>query len=231
MESTFSEYTTVGMTKRYKNINTSEDCYLLGYLACDGGYVVNRKWPFMMVSSTEKYIITEFRNTYIPDSSIYNVGVKSSKKVNALNPVYELRWSPKASKQFNKYGVLCKKSARRVVGIPNKYFLQYLAGCIDADGFVSVTHRKDCRTPRLRFFITHTSEIFLADLQNRMEINTTLRQHGENVWRLQAQNTTQNMQLLNKLLPYIKNRKKYNVIKQYLNKYYVPQASDELLEG
>lgn len=229
MESRTYEYNVRGEIKRYLEI-TSQDSYLLGYLACDGGFVVNRGFPFIMVSSTEKYIVEEFRDKYIPDANIINVGIKSSKKVKATNPVYELRWPGKASKQFSKFGIFCKKTDRRVVGIPANQIYSYVAGIIDSDGFVTITHRKDCRTPRLRFFITHCSEKFLADLQNRLDISTTIRQHGPNVWRLQAQNTEENKEFLLKVFPYLKNKQKRYIVESYLNKYYVPQASDELLE-
>lgn len=226
----FSEYNVRGNIKRYKEI-TSNDAYLLGYLACDGGFITNRGYPFMMVSSTEEYIIKHFRNNYIPDSSIYTVGIKSSNKVNTVNCVYELRWSGSASKQFSKYGIFCKKVDRRLIGIPKRKLYEYMAGVLEADGFVTVTHRKDCRTPRLRWFITHQSELFLADLQNWLPVNTTLRQHGLNVWRLQAQDTEQNKEFLSNILPHMLNHKKINIVSNYLNKYYVPQASGELLES
>lgn len=228
MES-LGEYNVRGSLKRYKNI-TSDDAYLLGYMACDGGFVVNRGFPFMMVSSTESYIIQEFKNVYLPDASIYNVGIKSSEKVNATNCVYELRWPGKASKQFSKFGVFCKKIERRLVGIPKSKMHEYMAGVIEADGFITVSHRKDCRTPRLRWFVTHQSEMFLSDLQKWLPIPTTLRQHGDNVWRLQAQDTEKNKEFLSLVLPHMLNHKKRNIVYNYLKKYYVPQASDELRE-
>ena len=64
-----------------------------------------------------------------------------------------------------------------------------------------------------------------------MPIPTTLRQHGKNVWRLQAQNTTENITYLSSVLPFLKNRKKIQILLTYLNKFDVPQASGELLES
>ena len=229
MES-FSEYNVCGNIKRFKNVS-SKDSYLLGYLACDGGFVVNKGFSFMMVSSTERYIIDELKALYLPDSTIHSLGVRSSEKVNAINNVYELRWPGKASKQFSKYGIFCKKKDRRLVGIPKHEMYSYMAGVIDADGFISVSHRKDCRSPRLRFFVTHASELYLADLQNWLPVSTTLRQHKGSCWRLQGQNTEENKVFLSGVLPFLRNRKKIKVLSDYLNKYYVPQASGELLES
>lgn len=228
------EYTDKGKVKYWNELPnklSEEDAYLIGYLACDGGYVINGKYPFMMVSSTELSIIEWIRKSYVPTMNIYNVGMKSSERVNAINPVYELRFPTRGSYQFKRFGIFCKKSNRRVVGISDQNLTPYMAGVIDADGFISVTHRRDCRTPRLRFFITHQSELYLADLQNRLPIPTTLRQHGKNVWRLQAQNTTENITYLSSVLPFLKNRKKIQVLLTYLNKFDVPQASGELLES
>lgn len=233
MES-YGEYTDKGKTKKFKIVCGTEDSYLLGYLACDGGYIKNDRYPFMMTSGTEEYIINWIRDSYTPSSRVTNVGKKSSKKVKAVNDVFELRWAGAASKQFSKFGIFCKKPDRRIVNIPDSSLMDYIAGCIDADGFITVTYRKDCRTPRLRFFITHAGEKFLADLQDKLTklgVTTTLRQHGQNVWRLQAQNTEQNIQFLSQLTSLLKSRKKLNILSNYLNKYYVLQESDELLEN
>jgi len=230
------EYTDKGSKKHcrvFDKIENNFTAYLIGYMACDGGYI-NSKHPFMMVSSTEEHIINHFNNRYCPDRVVYNVGKKSSKKVTARNNVFELRFPAKMNHSFNKFGIFKYKKDRRIVGIKQDFLLPYLAGCIDADGFITVTNRKDCRTPRLRFFITHESELFLSDLQSifeRFNVPTTLRQHGDNVWRLQAQNTEKNKPFLDSLTPYLKNVKKNTMLNNYLVKYYEPQASDELLES
>lgn len=233
MENVYREYNTEGIVKRYKTISNKDagDVYLIGYLAGDGAYVTNKQLPFIAVNSTEQYIIEQFRDSYCPDNTVYYSGLKSSEKVNAINPVYELRFPIRFSAQLAPFGVFKKKIARRMVGIPKHMLHPYIAGLIDSDGFISVSHRKDDRTPRLRWFITHNSEQYLADVQNALPINTTLRQHGPNVWRLQAQNTSQNLTFLNEVFPYLRNRKKRTILLNYITEYYVPQASGELLES
>lgn len=236
MES-YGEYIIRGKAKRYYNsslIQNSKDAYLIGYLSCDGGFVKNRGFPFMMVSSTEEYIVRDFQKDYCPDNTIYFVGKKSSRKVRAVSDVWELRFPPKMSELWNNYGIFRYKKDRRLVGISNKYFLPYFAGVLEADGFIGVTHRRDCRTPRLRFFITHASELFLSDLQSKLEkfgVTTTLRQHGLNVFRLQAQNTEHNKKFLPTVLPFMRNYKKISILNNYLNKYCVLQEPGELLES
>lgn len=240
MENYFSEYTVRGEVKRFKSFEklSEETAYLVGYMACDGGFVSgksNRNYSFMSVSSKDKYILDHFVKMYCPDNTIYFLGKRSSEKVKSINDVWELRFPPKMNESFNKFGIFNYKPTRRVVGVPNLCFLPYMAGCMDADGFISVTHRHDCRTPRLRFFITHASELFLADLQNRLDtfgVSTTLRQHGPNVFRLQAQNTEHNCKFLYRLYEYLKNTQKKKILYDYLYDYYfVPQASGELLES
>lgn len=235
MES-YGEYTAKGIKKRVGIVDKAgplETAYFLGYMACDGAYVQNKNWPFMSVNGTEKHVIERLQQTWCPDNTIYFVGKKSSDKVTAINDVWELRFPTILNELFNSKGIFTYKKNRRVVGIKQTALPAYIAGCIDADGFISVTFRKDTRTPRLRFFITHQSEKFLADLQNSLEsfgVVTTLRQHGSNVFRLQAQNTEANKRFLFSIKTYLRNTKKVNVLDEYLNKYYVPQASDELLE-
>lgn len=239
MEKSWTEYNDKGSTKRcyiFDSIENNADAYFLGYMACDGSFVYNRGYSFMSVNSTEEYIVRHFHDVYTPDTKLYNVGVKKSEKVNAIREVFETRFAPKMKSTFNKFGVFNYKKSRRVVGIPNKYFGAYLRGVIDADGFITVTHRKDCRTPRIRWFITHESEQYLADIQEKVaslfKITTTLRQHGKNVWRLQAQNTEENIKLFKEIYNLhldVWNIQKYTIVAMYFAKY-VPQASDELLE-
>lgn len=239
MEKFKTEYNDKGITKyvvNFNNIDNYNDAYFIGYMAGDGGFVSNDGYPFMSVSSTENYIMEVFKEAYTSHAIVRNIGRKSSDKVNATHDVFELRFPAKMSSTFKHFGIFCKKPERRVVGIPNKFFGAYLRGLIDSDGFISITHRADCRTPRLRFFITHGGEKFLADVQQKISevygVNTTLRQHGDNVWRLQGQNTTQNILLFRKIFHtkyFAFNVQKHLKVEEYLDTY-VPQASDELLE-
>lgn len=228
------EYTDKGRVKScrvFNSVDNPESAYLIGYLACDGGYI-NARYPFMMVSGTNEHIMCSFRDRYCPDRVVYSVGKKSSEKVKATHDVYELRFPAKMNNTFKKFGIFDYKVNRRIVGIKKEYMIPYIAGCIDSDGFITVGHRKDCRSPRLRWFITHQSEMFLSDLQNILiqhDVPTTLRQHGPNVWRLQAQNTEKNKVFLNKLVSHLKDVRKNTMTNNYLSKYFVPQASDELL--
>lgn len=239
MEKSWTEYNDKGSKKRcyiFDSIDNNADAYFLGYMACDGSFVYNRGYSFMSVSSTEEYIVKHFRDMYTPDNKLYNVGIKKSEKVNAIREVFETRFAPKMKTTFNKFGIFDYKKNRRIVGIPKKYFGAYLRGVIDADGFITVTYRKDCKTPRIRWFITHESVQYLADLQEKVaslfKVTTTLRQHGPKVWRLQGQNTEDNIRLFNEIYNLylnVWNVQKYTIVASYFAKY-VPQASDELLE-
>lgn len=235
MESNICEYTIRGESKYFVRLNdkiTDDEAYLIGYMACDGGYTAGKPgYSFSMVSSVELPIIEWVKSNFLPCATLRNTGRRSSAKVTATNDVYEIRFTPKASQQFSRFGIFCKKPERRLVGIPKKRMNAYMAGVIEADGFITVGHKKDCRTPRLRFFVTHGGEKFLADLQEWLPVPTTLRQHGDNVWRLQAQNTTQNAAFLAEVLPFMKNAKKKRILTDYLDNYTVRQAPGELLES
>lgn len=239
MEKFWTEYNDKGNFKRcfvFDGIADNNLAYFVGYMACDGAFVYNRGFSFMSVNSTEEYIICKFKEEYAPDNTIYFKGKVSSQKVKAVSDVWEIRFSPRMKTSFSKFGIFDYKRNRRVVGIPKKFFKGYLRGVIDADGFITVSHRKDCRTPRLRWFITHESKTFLLDLQRFVDeyyqVPTTVAQTGEKVWRLQAQNTTKNIEFLRDIFSVeldVYNNRKANVVKSYLDKY-VPQKSGELLE-
>lgn len=241
----YLEYNAAGKIKRYykfTHIQNLDDAYMMGYIACDGAYVKNAKgnkcYPYISVNSTQKYLITQFRDSYCPNNTIYNEGIKSSTKVKAINPTYCVRFPSKMNEIFKNHGCFEYKENRRIVGIPKKLMDGYIRGVIDADGFITISVRKDCRTPRLRWFITHQSKQFLLDLQNIITdfygVNTSLNQHTSgNCWRLGGQHTEQNKVFLNKVfcIPLkVYNIDKFNIVNKYLQQYYVPQASDELLE-
>lgn len=232
MERNYSEYTCRTVTKRYfefDKVSDADMAYWLGYMACDGAYVKGDKHSFMSVNSTCYDILASFKNEFAPDSTLRHVGNVDSEKVNAVNDVYELRFSSRQSKCFAPFGIMAYKKDRRIIGIPKSMFLPYLRGAIDADGFITVSHRKDCRTPRLRWFITHAGLLYLQDMQNALNdlygISTTLRQHGPKVWRLQAQNTEQNIVLLQEAfnIPLVTcNPKKKHVVTSYLQNLRAP---------
>ncbi len=242
MEKQYAEYNDKGTMKRYyafEKLTTNTDAYFIGYMACDGAFIFNKgKSSYMSVNSTEHQIIYGFRDEYVPDASVIEEGTKSSEKVKANNPVIAVRFTTKMNPVFNKYGVFSYKKERRLVGVPKKCLGAYIRGVIDADGFITVGHRKDCRTPRLRWFITHGSERYLIDLQRAIYdtwmLPTTIRQHGDNVWRLCAQNTELNKVFLKQIfsihLPFY-NLQKARIVDDYLYQYFVPQKSGELLEN
>lgn len=241
MES-YGEYNDKGVKKRYlilDKIDNPLDAYLMGYLYGDGGFIKNRGFSFIMVSSIDLNIITKFRDRYCPNNKIYNVGKKSSKKVKSINDVYELRFPPKFSKQLDKFGLFCYKKDRKIKGITPRFFINILHGLIDSDGFWTVSTRKDCRQDRLRCFITHRSEHFLRDVQrlleNVLEVSSSIYPHvSNNCYRLSIQNTEKCRKIAQSILfqGYEGNATKSRIIYTHLNKYeYALPKSDELLEN
>lgn len=235
----YIEYTIRNTTKRYlelTKIDNPQDAYFIGYMYGDGGFVVHGGQSFMMVNSINQKLIEFFRDRYAPDAVIYNFGRKSSAKVRAINECYELRFTGRFSKQLDKFGLFCKKNDRKVLGIPNAFFINVLHGLFDSDGFWTVGNRKDCRVPRLRGFITHRSQYFLHDVQRKLSelynISSTVAQHeNKECYRLGIQNTLHSIELVKKMYNYniVCNDVKKSKVLQYLNSY-VRQKSDELLE-
>jgi len=230
VENHFEEYTVrkdVFRFYKHKHIQDAEDAYLIGYMACDGAYINYDKCKKMSVNGTELNIIEYFRDKYSPDTKIEQSGIKITKKVNAVKEVFELKFSAKMRELWANYGIFCYKKERRLVGIKHKYFWAYFAGCLDADGFVTVAIRKDQRTPSIRLFITHESEVFLKDLQNKLMefgVASGLRDHhnDEGCYRLGIQSKFALMPMLAEMLPFVKNTKKAKIISDYLAAYYKP---------
>lgn len=230
----FSSHTVRGKTYYFRNfssITNDFEAYTIGYLAGDGGYIENRGFPFMLVSSTEKHIIQQFKEYWVPNKPIYELGKKSSEKVNAINDVYELRFQSKLSKKFNKYGIFCKKKDRVVKNINFEYTIPYIAGLLDADGHIQIEDRVDTLTPRLIWAITHRSKEYLECVQNLLEewyVPSTIRKHGNrNCYRISCKSTESNKIFLNKLLPYMLNKNKKQKLSTYLKIYYKEYSTNE----
>jgi hypothetical protein len=236
----FIEYRGRSGLVAYKDMSGSidqEDAYFIGYLYGDGGYVQNDGYPFFSVLSINPDVLTYFISRYSPNSRLYFRGKISSSKVTAKHDCYEVRFPSRFSKQFSRFGVFCKKHERRLIGIPEKLFINVLHGLIDSDGFWNVEYRKDCRTPRLRIFITHRSQHFLVDIQNSLQklfnISSGIYQHGDrDCYRLGIQNTNSCIFLAQKIFnenEYFCNQFKKQMVLNYLDEF-VRQKSGELLE-
>jgi len=235
------EYIDKGNWRRYRDLQKvydKQDAYLIGYLYGDGGFITNGGSSFMSVSSINWNVIEAFKDRFCPDQQVRNIGKKSSTKVKATNDVYELRFPPKFSKQLEKFGLFCKKKDRSLKGVPDKFFINVLHGLIDADGFWTVGHRKDCRSPRLRIMITHRSQHFLVDVQRKLEmlynVSSTIVLHDSGqCYRLSVQNTSRAIMLAREIIAnidYTCNDFKLWMIKEYLNNVDMRPKSDELLE-
>lgn len=220
MES-YREYTVRKQTFKFLDFNKIDNkdlAYVCGYLAGDGSYLERSGYPKLALSSIDYSIVEAFRDYLSPNTSIQYLGKQSSERVNSLNDLWSVNLSSKVSNCFKPFGIFSYKKDRRMVGIPNSLFIHYFHGVLDADGFIGITVRRDCRSPRVRIFITHESEKFLVDLQNKLdelfEVPSTIRQHGKNCYRLQLQNTEKNKQLLDILYsntPFIYSKKKESV--------------------
>jgi hypothetical protein len=177
----------------------------------------------MSVSSTEKYIIEKFRDYWVPNNKIHDVGKKSSKKVNAINDVYELRLQSKLAKKFDYYGIFTKKLYRTIKNILPTYISPYIAGVLDSDGHIQIVERKDTLTPRLIWAVTHQSEHFLNSLKELLisvGLSPNIRKHGNrNCYRLSCTNTEINKKFLAKVLPHMLNKNKKEKLQNYLTKY------------
>lgn len=153
----------------FEHIRDFNDAYLIGYLCGDGGFAerTKKKLAKIAVSSSDKEIIDWMQNNYCPDSKISSIMPINKKRPEIISKKlsYRLPLSSKFSDTFDFYKILCKKTDRDMVNIPNKYFKAYLLGLFDADGHCSWGKRKDRNRLWVNIGITHQSENLLIKVQ------------------------------------------------------------------
>lgn len=169
----------------FNEIRSAEDAYLIGYLMADGNYcaATNKRKHRMSVSSTDQYIIENFKNNYQPltelrvktPNSNFNAGIFGRKEFKHLT------FSSLLSNTFDKFGVMHLKSQREIKNIPQQHFESFLLGLFDADGSISYGNRKDRNRLWANFRITHPSENILNAVKeylNSIEIYASLKPKG-----------------------------------------------------
>ena len=152
----------------FDKVENKEQAYLLGYLLGDGGFhkPTHKRNARLFVSSSEKYIIQHFQETYCPDSAIgQKIPVNTTRRIYSKKLSYTLNFSSKFSEMFNKYGLLSIKVDRDIINIPKRFMKSYIHGLVDADGHYSWGRRKDRDRLWCNFAITHQSLKSLVKVQ------------------------------------------------------------------
>jgi hypothetical protein len=223
MESTQYEYTRKNFRYRsLEKITEPTDAYVLGHLACDGGWVERDK--AFDIESTSIWFVEYVRDTYCPDNKILYRGVRNSDRVNSQNPVAKVRFPKDLTKTMSNKGILALKPQRRIAGIPKDYWAYYLLGILDSDGYISIRHRKDCRTPRVSFGVETSAKLFIKDLQymlSTLGFSTNTHERGATSG-LRIEHTLRAIEFFDYIysdLPKVFNHTKYKRYLDYKNAY------------
>lgn len=226
-------------------IKSATDAYIIGYLAMDGSYHYSKKTHFarMGLSSSEKYIINGVIDEYMPSMIASDRSDREISITNSCGKTYhynnrehwEIGFPIRFTESLGKFGIAKPKNERTLVGIPKKYMSAYILGVIDADGYISVVNRKDCRTPRLNIIITSSAFKILQLIQREIDANlgistTLLARKNANCSNLSIWNTKSAIKFCQWIysdLPKFYNHKKHNIFKSYMS----CVCSGELLES
>lgn len=248
IENGYREYTIRGNVVRYykmQRIGSYTDAYFIGYMSAGGSYQLGKKangtcYPRMGLTSTDEYIVKMFRDLYCPTVSYKNRGKRSSQKVKSNRDSFEI-WFPRPmSTGFNKFGIFSYKQDRHMVGISKEFQWAYILGVVDAGGCFVVHNRRDCRTPRLKAYISSSAYYVLIEIQRRLEeaaiISSVYKRKGEDCYELRINSTEHSIKfglLLYSSLPSVYNYKKKSIFDSYLQNYSSKSCtnSDELLES
>lgn len=230
MES-FSEYTVaagphMGRAFRYKSlkkITSHTDAYFLGHLSMDGSFEKRRN--IMSIDSTSIKIVEFFHRKYSPDSPFNIIEPRSSDKVNGVNKIAKTTFVYPLSEDLGRYGIRRYKHDRIAKGIPKKYMCSFFLGQVDAEGWFTVRHRKDCRTPRLNFGMRTSAKKLNMHMQRYLErelgISMSLYDKGKmNEIRIHNVETCcKFVRYIYSVLPDIYNSRKYDKVFKYLRQY------------
>lgn len=171
----FTEYNINGDKYRlrvFETARTPEENYLIGYLLGDGGYnaPTHKRNGRLYVSSSDEYIIRQFRYWFQPDSSIdRRIPVNNTR--NIASSVYSSRmtFSSKFTTVFTKYGIMDIKENRTFHNIAKYNMRHFLLGLFDSDGHISWGERRDRNRLWANIGFTHPSLKMLEKLQRFLE--------------------------------------------------------------
>lgn len=212
--------------KSMDKIRSAEDAYVVGNLAFDGTYATQRHC--MVIETTDEQFVNFFKKYYSPTSKIKNRGKRSSKKVKAVNDSFRLYVPRPQGKQLGKYGIMALKKDRGIYSVPSKFMSAWFLGALDAEGWWTVRHRKDCRTPRLNFGLLSSAvnlvnlmqcELLKVGISSR--VNTDTR-YGVPMAKLRVENVQEALKLgewIYSDLPKCFSKKKKKVFTDYVRDY------------
>ena len=168
-----------------ENVSSEKVAYLIGYLAGDGCFLdgKNKRTDRLSTSCTDKeifdWIVSNFEM-----SDVYHTkrGNNEALGIFATKDAYAKTFPTSYSQNFNKYGILCKKTERSLQNISKQNMKYWLLGLLDSDGMISWSIRKDRDRVAAKVNFTHPSIKLLEKVQtfirDELNISSSIKPKG-----------------------------------------------------
>ena len=159
-----------------ENICSKKVAYLIGYLSGDGNYENGngKRTDRLSVTTTDKGTMDWMIETFsLPEQTRTVRNNNESQGIYASKDAYVKTFPTSYSEEFNKFGILCRKTDRMIHNINKTDMKYWLLGFLDSDGMISWSERKDRDRIAAKVSFTHPSAKLLERVQTflRDELN------------------------------------------------------------
>ena len=151
-----------------ENICSKKVAYLIGYLAGDGSYENGngKRTDRLSVTTTDKETMDWMIETFnLPEETRVVRKNNVALGIYATKDAYVKTFPTSYSGEFNKFGILCRKTDRMIHNINKSDMKYWLLGFLDSDGMISWSERKDRNRIAAKVCFTHPSFKLLERIQ------------------------------------------------------------------
>ena len=167
------------MIRKYKVkiIWSSKFAYAIGLLATDGN--LSKDGRHILFTSKDKDLPPLFNKCL----DIENKITKKARGGSKIKKYYVVQFSDRNFYEYLvKIGITPKKSKTiERVSVPRKYFRDFLRGCIDGDGSISIFNHPESKHKQLKVRLASASQNFLLWIHKN--IRNTLKTKGGYIWK------------------------------------------------
>lgn len=159
----------------FKEIDSEEKAYLLGFFVADGSICMNARcknsYKFgITLSESDQYVVQWYHDFICPDRAITHY--QSTNGAKNRKPVYAVSWTSNIMKEYmeNKYKIVPNKTydldfVFPFEHIPEEFQWDYIRGFFDGDGQISYSEK----TRQSTFALYSTSKPYMEQLGNMFE--------------------------------------------------------------
>lgn len=168
-----------------ENICSKKVAYLIGYLSGDGNYENGngKRTDRLSVTTTDKETMDWMIKTFnLPEQTRTIRNNNESQGIYASKDAYVKTFPTSYSEEFNKFGILCRKTDRMIHNINKSDMKYWLLGFLDSDGMISWSERKDRDRIAAKVCFTHPSTKLLERVQtflrDELNISSSIKPKG-----------------------------------------------------